>query len=479
MDTDLSHIIASQQTLTDAHIKYFLYQILRGLKFIHSAGVLHRDLKPQNVLVNASCELVVCDFGLARATGRKCMTHAGPSEASAAEDELEAELTKYVVTRWYRAPELLAQASTYDAAADVWSVGCILAEILGRRPLLPGRNHHHQMQVIVDLLGSPATEDLWFVPPGSAVHRIISAVGAKRRVSFRRLFPRANPQAVDLLEKMLHFNPSKRITVLEALEHPYVADYHYADDEPEAPSVVKFDFDAMGRLSKPFLQARMVDEILEYAHYRHTRPLPSRGLITGAASAAPAASSAPVAPPEPPAAPAAVAATAAAAAAAATAAAAAAGAAKDSYTPRAAAADAAEQRSVDAARRVTAQKARAAMAALDDEDDDDDRGGQQAAAAPAPAPAPAAAAARAPSAKDDAKAEPSDAKLAPPAKARSVEVAAAELVDAKLRALAGELEAKLVAAIESRIERALLPVHQRIDRIQAQIATLQATRPSQ
>ena len=85
METDLQHIISSTQTLSDSHIKYFVYQILRGLKYVHSANVLHRDLKPSNILVNSNCELVICDFGLARGV----------------EDMEHEELTQYVVTRWY------------------------------------------------------------------------------------------------------------------------------------------------------------------------------------------------------------------------------------------------------------------------------------------------------------------------------------------------------------------------------------------
>lgn len=94
------------------------WQVLRGLKFIHSANVLHRDMKPSNLLVNANCDLAICDFGLARGV----------------ELEYEDELTEYVVTRWYRAPELLCDSTHYGKTVDVWSVGCIFAEMLSRRP---------------------------------------------------------------------------------------------------------------------------------------------------------------------------------------------------------------------------------------------------------------------------------------------------------------------------------------------------------
>ena len=143
MDTDLHQIIRSSRPLSDDHIQYFVYQLLRGLKYIHSANVLHRDLKPSNLLLNANCDLKICDFGLARTGGGE-----------------RGEYTEYVVTRWYRAPELLLTCSEYTAAIDVWSVGCILAELLGRKPLFPGKDYVNQLHLITKLLGTPSEEDL-------------------------------------------------------------------------------------------------------------------------------------------------------------------------------------------------------------------------------------------------------------------------------------------------------------------------------
>ena len=109
MDTDLHKIIYSSNSLSDEHIQYFIYQVLRGLKYIHSANVIHRDLKPSNLLLNANCHLKICDLGLA----------AGFKE--------QAYMTEYVVTRWYRAPEVMCSCEAYDFKIDVWSTGCILA----------------------------------------------------------------------------------------------------------------------------------------------------------------------------------------------------------------------------------------------------------------------------------------------------------------------------------------------------------------
>jgi mitogen-activated protein kinase 3 len=115
-------------------LQYFLYQLLRGLKYIHSANVIHRDLKPSNLLLNANCDLKICDFGLARPN---------------TENEF---MTEYVVTRWYRAPELLLNSSDYTAAIDVWSVGCIFLELMNRKPLFPGKDHVHQMRLLTQVI---------------------------------------------------------------------------------------------------------------------------------------------------------------------------------------------------------------------------------------------------------------------------------------------------------------------------------------
>lgn len=114
-------------------LQYFLYQILRGLKYVHSANVLHRDLKPSNLFLNANCDLKIADFGLARTTSETDF------------------MTEYVVTRWYRAPELLLNCSEYTAAIDIWSVGCIMGEIVTREPLFPGRDYVHQLRLITEV----------------------------------------------------------------------------------------------------------------------------------------------------------------------------------------------------------------------------------------------------------------------------------------------------------------------------------------
>ncbi|KAG0447019.1 hypothetical protein HPP92_028532 [Vanilla planifolia] len=224
MDTDLHQIISSSQPLNDDHCQYFLYQVLRGLKYVHSANVLHRDLKPSNLLLNANCDLKIGDFGLARTTSETDF------------------MTEYVVTRWYRAPELLLNCSEYTAAIDIWSIGCILGEIVTREPLFPGKDYVQQLRLITELIGSPDESSLGFLRSDNA-RRYVRQLPqyAKQQFSFR--FPTMSPGAVDLLQRMLVFDPSKRITVDEALCHPYLASLHDINDEPICSAPFNFEFE--------------------------------------------------------------------------------------------------------------------------------------------------------------------------------------------------------------------------------------------
>jgi len=223
METDLHRIIHSKQDLSDDHIQFFVYQILKGLQYIHSAGVLHRDLKPSNLLVNSSCDLKICDFGLARGVN---------------EDDVV--LTEYVVTRWYRAPEVMLSSKSYTFGVDVWSTGCILAELILRRPLFQGDNYIHQLTLINEFLGSPTDEDLHFVSSEKA-RRFIQSLPKSSGVAFETTFPKASPLAIDLLRKMLTFNPAKRVSVADALAHPYLEEFA-SSDTPDTPCSAPFEF---------------------------------------------------------------------------------------------------------------------------------------------------------------------------------------------------------------------------------------------
>lgn len=247
METDLYKLLKAQHLGND-HICYFLYQILRGLKYIHSANVLHRDLKPSNLLLNTTCDLKICDFGLARIAdpGRD---HTGF-------------LTEYVATRWYRAPEIMLNSRGYTKAIDMWSVGCIFAEMLSNRPIFPGKHYLDQLNHILNILGSPTPQDLQCIINEKA-RNYLQALPYKPTVPWSRLFPKAGPKALDVLEKMLTFNPNKRITVDEALAHPYLEQYYDPDDEPVAEKPFSFEME-LDDLPKEQLKLLIYQEMMRF-----------------------------------------------------------------------------------------------------------------------------------------------------------------------------------------------------------------------
>jgi len=226
MDTDLHKVIRSPQPLSDQHVQYFLYQLLRGLKYIHSCNVLHRDLKPSNLLVNENCDLKITDFGLSRGVN--------PSDC------LDF-LTEYVVTRWYRAPEIVLSSDKYTKAVDMWSVGCIFGELLGRKPLFPGSDHVQQLNCIIDVLGTPLPEQMQHVP--EKARRYIAALPHADGKPFEQIYPSASEDAISLLTSMLCWDPAARCTVEQSLSHAYLAAFHNPAAEPVASAPFDFDLD--------------------------------------------------------------------------------------------------------------------------------------------------------------------------------------------------------------------------------------------
>jgi len=213
MGADMNNIIKTQR-LSDDHVQFLVYQVLRALKYIHSAGIIHRDLKPSNVAVNEDCELKILDFGLARHT--------------------DDQMTGYVATRWYRAPEIMLNWMHYNQTVDVWSVGCIMAEMLTGRPLFPGTDHIDQLTKILALVGSPSEKLLGKISSEEA-RNYIRQLPKWDKKDFGKVFMHANAKAIDLLEKMLDLDADSRITAEQALAHPYLEQYADPSDEPTAP----------------------------------------------------------------------------------------------------------------------------------------------------------------------------------------------------------------------------------------------------
>ncbi|KER28958.1 hypothetical protein T265_04336 [Opisthorchis viverrini] len=258
MAADLSAVVRTQD-LSDSHIRFLIYQLLRALKYLHSCGLIHRDLKPGNIGVNEDCELKLLDFGLAR--------------------QRDDEMTGYVATRWYRAPEIMLNWTHYNEQVDIWSVACIMSELRTRKPLFPGRNHIDQLRRIICLLGKP--DELYMEKVTGAGRKETEQANASLKVLFLRVqnsilspmtsqymslikfslrvcFFSLNQQArsfidnlevtnppdlsvhfsdfpedgVDLLRHLLQLDPDRRFTASQALAHRYFELYHDEQDEP-------------------------------------------------------------------------------------------------------------------------------------------------------------------------------------------------------------------------------------------------------
>ncbi|XP_017083990.1 putative mitogen-activated protein kinase 14C [Drosophila eugracilis] len=212
MDEDL-HRYSRSNEISEYHIKSIMYQILRGLKYIHSAGVIHRDLKPSNIAVNQNTDVRILDFGLARLSGRN--------------------MTDPVGTLWYRSPELLFVRGDYTKAIDMWSVGCILAELISGRALFPGDCYFNQMDCLLNIMGTPSEEFVNGIEVPRARSFLLNYPYREKR-DFRQMFPDANPQAVDLMQQMLEMVPERRITASRAMKHPFLKDFiepqHHDED---------------------------------------------------------------------------------------------------------------------------------------------------------------------------------------------------------------------------------------------------------
>mmetsp|Transcript_47651 Transcript_47651/g.142362 ORF Transcript_47651/g.142362 Transcript_47651/m.142362 type:complete len:411 (-) Transcript_47651:120-1352(-) len=249
METDLGSIIRSSQPLTHDQTQFLLYQTLRGMKYVHSAGVIHRYVEPRNLLVNSNCDLRICDFGLAQINF---------------EDEgfQTCPMMEYVCTRWYRAPEVLCSWAKYCSAVDVWSIGCVFGEMLVRRPILLGHNSVRQLQLMVRLLGTPSCDELRAIP---FKPRLLIASFPRSDGMFEETFSECSKEASKLLRMLLQLSPERRVNVSKALEHPYMDTLFCPEDEPTRDVLDPADFEFERR--KVNIQALREELFQEALHY--------------------------------------------------------------------------------------------------------------------------------------------------------------------------------------------------------------------
>jgi len=234
METDL-HAAIRANILQEIHKQYILWQSLKALKYMHSAELLHRDMKPSNLLLNSDCLMKVADFGLARSLKRPD----DRVEPNHYDDGRGMVLTDYVATRWYRAPEILLGNVNYTFGVDMWAVGCILGEMINGKPVFPGSSTLNQLERIVALTGD--VERLANVC--KAYPQMVDQIRSTMKqpmdppeVRWKKMFPTASPDALDLLQKLLALESDKRITAAEALAHKYVEQFHMPDVERNWPS---------------------------------------------------------------------------------------------------------------------------------------------------------------------------------------------------------------------------------------------------
>lgn len=247
METDL-HAVVRANILEDIHKQYIVYQLLKALKFMHSAELLHRDIKPSNLLLNSDCHVRVCDFGLCRSV-KECSNTPNPV------------LTDYVATRWYRAPEILLGSTHYTKGVDMWSLGCIVGEMLLGRPVFPGTSTMNQLDRIMEITGRPSVEDIAAIKSPFAA-TMLENLPATKPKPLAKVFSNASAEALDLLRKCLHFNPDNRITAEEALIHPYVAKFRNTEDEPKCTLPVELKVDDNKKYSAASYRERLYKEVV-------------------------------------------------------------------------------------------------------------------------------------------------------------------------------------------------------------------------
>lgn len=251
-DTDLEYLLKRRVKFTVEQRRYIMFQLFLGLNHIHSSNVVHQDLKPANILIDNEMNIRICDFGISKSM-----------------DEIlkqpNSKYTTYIVTRYYRAPELLFLTSKYDVSIDIWSLGCIMAELINGEPLFTGSNHVDQAKIILDNFGKPNLDDYKHITNVSARRFIEKFKYKNERIDFFKLCPGASYLEIDLLEKVLTFNPLKRWTSSQIIEHSY---FKCFDDQYELCPQGNFEFDHE-KITDAKARRRIWDMSLEFYNNYH------------------------------------------------------------------------------------------------------------------------------------------------------------------------------------------------------------------
>lgn len=338
-ESDLKKIIKSNINLEILHIQTIIYNLICSIKYLHESNVLHRDLKPANVLINEDCTVKLCDYGLARSISGITSAEMILSKADKEQDKTEQpapvqvvqeavkveekteeetkkeeqkedmrarlmktkdmrrnmkrELTGHVVTRWYRAPEIILLEKDYGPGIDVWAVGCIFAEMLGmmkenaptfldRQPLFPGKScfplspaknpteqrkgfpfvNNDQLAIIFQIIGTPSESDKSFVTDLKALE-YLEQFPPNPKADLKCKYPGASPESIDFLEKVLVFNPYFRITLQECLKHPLFEKVRNVQKESITGQPVELSFEKE-ELTRERLRELILDECKHY-----------------------------------------------------------------------------------------------------------------------------------------------------------------------------------------------------------------------
>ncbi|KAG5948438.1 negative regulator of the PHO system [Claviceps pazoutovae] len=256
MDGDLKRYMdvnGERGALQPNVIKSFMYQLLKGIEFCHHNRVLHRDLKPQNLLINSKGVLKLGDFGLARAFGIPVNT-----------------FSNEVVTLWYRAPDVLLGSRTYNTSIDIWSAGCIMAEMFTGRPLFPGTTNEDQIVRIFRIMGTP-TERTW--PGISQFPEYKPTFQMYATQDLRSILHAIDPVGIDLLQRMLQVRPELRISAHDALQHPWFSDlimhHHHHHQQQQQQHQQQQQFHQHQHQQAMYAHARAYPRNMPAPHYRH------------------------------------------------------------------------------------------------------------------------------------------------------------------------------------------------------------------